>query len=57
MGYTFGNHVLYIRSRVAVKQNFRPYIRQYTSPNEIILYSYPLNINNILSRNKANRFT
>ena len=34
VGYTFGNHVLRLRSRVAVKLNFRPYIRRYTSPNE-----------------------
>ena len=41
-GYTFGNHVLRLRSRVAVKLNFRPYIRRYTSPNENFKYSYPL---------------
>ena len=28
--------------RVAVKLNFRPYIRRYTSPNENFEYSYPL---------------
>ena len=28
--------------RIAVKQNFRPYIRRYTSPNEKFEYSYPL---------------
>ena len=39
----FGNHVLRLRSRVAVKLNFRPYIRRYTSPNENFEYSYPLN--------------
>ena len=44
VGYTFGNHVLRLRVRVAVKQNFRPYIRRYTSPNENFEYSYPLNI-------------
>ena len=38
----FGNHVLQLRSRVAVKLNFRPYIQQYTSPNENFEYSYPL---------------
>ena len=43
VGYTFGNHVLRLRSRVAVKLNFRPYIRRYTSPNENFEYSYPLN--------------
>ena len=32
-------------ARVAVKLNFRPYIRRYrpTSPNEKVEYSYPLN--------------
>ena len=45
VGYTFGNHVLQLRSRVAVKLTFRPYIRQYTSPNENFEYSYPLSIN------------
>ena len=43
VGYTFGNHVLRLRLRVAVKLNFRPYIRRYTSPNENFEYSYPLN--------------
>ena len=42
VGYTLGNHVLRLHSRVAVKQNFRPYIRRYTSPNENFEYSYPL---------------
>ena len=42
VGYTFGNHVLLLRLRVAVKLNFRTYIRQYTSPNENFEYSYPL---------------
>ena len=34
-----------LRLRVAVKLNFRPYIRRYTSPNENFEYSYmyPLN--------------
>ena len=40
--YTFGNHVLRLRSRVAIKLNFRPYIRRYTSPNENFEHSYPL---------------
>ena len=43
VGYTFGNHVLRLRSRIAVKLNFRPYIRRYTSPNVNFEYSYPLN--------------
>ena len=30
------------RSCVAVKLNLRPYIRQYTSPNESFEFSYPL---------------
>ena len=34
VGYTFGNHVLRLRSRIAVKFKFRPYIQRYTSPNE-----------------------
>ena len=42
VGYTFGNHVLRLRSRVVLKLNFRPYIRRYTSPNEKFEYSYPL---------------
>ena len=41
IGYTFGNHIL--RLYVAVKLNCRPYIAQYTSPNEKFEYSYPLN--------------
>ena len=40
--YTCGNHVLRLRLRVAVKLNFRPYFRRYTSPNKIFEYSYPL---------------
>ena len=51
VGYTFGNHVLWIRLHVAVKLNFRPYIRRYTSPNENFEYSYPLNIIIILNQN------
>ena len=42
VGYTVGNLVLRLRSRVAVKLNFRPYIRRYTSPNENVEYSHPL---------------
>ena len=37
-----GNHVLRLRSGIAVKPNFRPYIQQFTSPNENFEYSYPL---------------
>ena len=36
-----GNFVLRRRVSVAVKHDFRPYIRQYTSPNENFEYSYP----------------
>ena len=43
VGYTFGNHVLRLRLRVAVKLNFRLYVRRYTSPTENFEYSYPLN--------------
>ena len=42
VGYTFGNHVLRLRLRVAVKLHFRPYIRRYTSPNGNFEYSNPL---------------
>ena len=41
-GYTFGNHVLQLRSRVTINLNFPPYIRRYTSPNDYFEYSYPL---------------
>ena len=50
VGYTFGNHVLRLRLRVAVKLNFRPYIRRYTSPNENFEYRYPLNLDTIVRR-------
>ena len=43
VGYTFGNHVLRLRLRVAVKLNFQ----RYTSPNENFEYSYPLIANHI----------
>ena len=42
VGYTFGNRVLRLRLRVAIKLNFRPYVRRYTSPNENFEYSYTL---------------
>ena len=42
--YTVGNYVLLLRSCVAVKLNFRLYIQQYTSRNEIFKYSFPLNV-------------
>ena len=40
-GITCVNHILPLRSRVAVKLNFRPYIRRYTSPNENLLQLMP----------------
>ena len=52
-GYTVGNHVLRIRSRVAVKLNLRPYIRRYTSPNAIFEYSYPLNVITMCERQRV----
>ena len=42
VGYTFRNQVLRLGSRVAIKLNFQPFIRLYTSPNETFEYSYPL---------------
>ena len=36
VGYRVKNHVP-LRSRVAVKLNFRPYIRRYTPPPQIVL--------------------
>ena len=39
--YTVGNFVLRRRVSVAVKHDFRPYIRRYTSPNENFEYGYP----------------
>ena len=41
VGYTVGNFVLRRRVRGAVKHDFRPYIRRYTSPNENFEYGYP----------------
>ena len=38
----FKNHALRLGLHVAVKLNFRPYIRRYTSPNENFEYNYPL---------------
>ena len=40
--YAFGNHILRLSLSVAVKLNFRPYIRRYTSTNKNFEYSYPL---------------
>ena len=39
VGYTFGNHVLRLRLRVAVKLDFRPYIRRNTSLKQLSPYS------------------
>ena len=41
VGYMVGNFVLRRRVSGAVKCNFRPYNRQYTSPNEHFEYGYP----------------
>ena len=41
VGYTVGNLVLRRRVGGAVKRDFRPYIRRYTSPNENFEYGYP----------------
>ena len=43
VGYTFGNHVLRLRSRVAVKLYFQPNIRRCTSRNENFENGHPLN--------------
>ena len=40
VGYTVGNLVLRRRARGAVKRDFRPYIRRYTSLNENFEYDY-----------------
>ena len=42
-GYTLGNHVLWLRSRVAVKLKFPTVFRRYTSPNETFEYSGKFN--------------
>ena len=42
VGYMVINHVLQLRSCYAVNLNFRPIIRQFSSPNENFEYSYPL---------------
>ena len=42
VGYIIGNYVLRLSWRVAVKRNFRPYNRRYTSPNNNFKYCYPL---------------
>ena len=40
-----GNHILQLRSGVAVKLNLQPYIRRYTVRNENFEYSCPLILN------------
>ena len=40
VGYTVGNLVLWRRASKALKLNFRPYIRRYTSPDENFEYGY-----------------
>ena len=51
VGYTIGNFVLRRRVSGAVKHDFRPYIRRYTTPNEklnivipILMYFLTINI-------------
>ena len=41
VGHTVGNLVLRLPTRFAVKVNFRPNIRPYTSQNENFEYGYP----------------
>ena len=41
VGYMVGNFVLRRRASLAVKRNFWPYNRRYTSPNENFEYGYP----------------
>ena len=41
VGYTVGNLVLRRHVSRAVKSDFRPYIRRYTSPNGKFEYDYP----------------
>ena len=41
VGYTVGNFFTRRRVSGAVKHDFRPYIRQYTSPNKKFEYGYP----------------
>ena len=41
IGYTVGNLVLWRCVSVAVKRDFRTYVRRYTSPNENFEYGYP----------------
>ena len=41
VGYMVGNFVLRRRVSGAVKRNFRPYNRRYTSPNEHFEYGHP----------------
>ena len=40
-GYMFGNLVLKQEVCRAIKCDFRPYIQQYTAPNEYFEYGYP----------------
>ena len=42
VGYTVGNLVLRWRLRIAVKHDFRMYIRRYTSPNENLNMVIPI---------------
>ena len=40
IGYTVGNLFFWRRASRVVKSDFRPYIQQYTSPNENFEYGY-----------------
>ena len=42
VGYTVGNFVLRLRVSGAVKHDFRPYIRRYTSPYEHLNMVIPI---------------
>ena len=42
VGYTAGKSLFMVHSGLAVKLNFKPYIRQNASQNENFEYSYPL---------------
>ena len=42
--YIVGNLVLWRRASGAVKRDFRPYIRRYTFPNEILNMAIPIQL-------------
>ena len=55
-GYTVRNSVLRQRARGAIKQDFRMYLRPYTSPNEIFEYGYPQSNALLQFRHKLKRY-